>query len=140
MGCCHERKVVVAEKAPKPIGPYSVAIQAGQFVFVSGQIGLDPATGQIVDGGVEAETRQALTNLKNALKAAQLELENVVRTTVFLREMKDFERMNAVYAEFFTDEPPARSTIQVAGLPRGGAVEIDVIALSPHHECQCCTE
>lgn len=137
MGKCNERKVILAEKAPKPVGPYSVAVQAGHLVFASGQTGLDPATGNVVEGGVEAETRQSLMNIQTALRGAGLELENVVKTTVFLRDMADFEQMNAVYAEFFTEEPPARSTIGVAGLPRGGAVEIEAVAICPDGNCGC---
>lgn len=124
-----DRTVITSEKAPKAIGPYSVAIRTGNLVFTAGQIGLDPVTGGLVPGGVEAETRQALTNLKNVLAAAGSALERVVKTTVFLRDMADFAAMNAVYGEFFPENPPARSTIAVAGLPRGGAVEIEVIAL-----------
>jgi 2-iminobutanoate/2-iminopropanoate deaminase len=123
------RKVVTSNKAPKAIGPYSVAILAGNFVFASGQLGLDPPSGSLVPGGIEAETRQVLTNLSHVLKDAGSGLEFVVKTTVFLRDMTEFSKMNAVYAEFFKDEPPARSTVQAAALPRGGAVEIDAIAL-----------
>lgn len=140
--CCKEKKVVVTEGAPKAIGPYSVGISAGHFVFTAGQIGLDPATQNIIEGGVEAETRQALTNLKNILEAANSSLEQVVKTTVFLRDMGDFARMNAVYSEFFKENPPARSTVQVAALPKGAAVEIEAIAMTPchhddDHECCC---
>lgn len=123
------RNVVTAEKAPKAIGPYSVAIQTDGFVFCSGQLGLNPATGDLVAADVETQTRQALTNLKNVLEAAGSSLEKVVKTTVFLKEMADFPKMNAIYGEFFTANPPARSTIAVAGLPKGGLVEIEVIAL-----------
>jgi len=128
MNGCQNKEVVTSEKA-KAIGPYSLGIKAGQFVFCSGQLGLDPATGNMVEGGVEAETRQALTNLATVLEAAGSSLGRVVKTTVFLRDINDFARMNAVYAEFFTSEPPARSAFQVAALPRGGAVEIEAIAL-----------
>lgn len=123
------RTVVTTEKAPKALGPYSVAIQTDGMVFCSGQVGLDPATNEIAAGGVEAETRQVLTNLKNVLEAAGSDLAHVVKTTVFLRDMADFAAMNGVYAEFFTGNPPARSTVAVAGLPRGVAVEIEAIAL-----------
>lgn len=121
--------VVVASDAPKAIGPYSVAIQTGGLVFCSGQLGLDPATGELVAGDIEAQTRQALTNLKHVLEAAGSGLDKVVKTTVFLKEMADFSRMNPVYGEFFPSAPPARSTIAVAGLPRGGLVEIEATAL-----------
>ncbi len=123
------RNVVTSENAPKAIGPYSVAIQTDGFVFCSGQLGLDPASGELVAAEVEAQTRQALTNLKNVLESAGSSLEKVVKTTVFIRDMADFPKMNAVYGEFFTSAPPARSTIAVAGLPKGGLVEIEAIAL-----------
>lgn len=122
------RQVVVAGKAPKPIGPYSVGIVHGDLVFASGMLGLDPQTMEFVPGGVEAETRQSLNNLKAILEAAGSSMGKVLKTTVFLRDMADFAKMNAVYGEFFTSEPPARSTVQVAGLPRGGAVEIEAVA------------
>lgn len=124
-----KKEVVIAPEAPAAIGPYSAAIRAGQFVYTAGQIGIDPTAGAIVAGGVEAETRQALTNLKHVLEAAGSSLENVVKTTVFLRDMEDFGRMNAVYAEFFTQNYPARSAVQVAALPKGAAVEIEAVAL-----------
>lgn len=123
-----ERKVVVSEKAPKAIGPYSVAIRTNCLIFTSGQLGLDPASGEIVPGGIEAETRQALTNIRNVLEAAGSGMEWVIKTTVFLKDMADFPKMNAVYAEFFPSDPPARSTVQ-ATLPKGGLVEIEAIAL-----------
>ena len=125
-----EKRVVRTEKAPKAIGPYSVANQVGHLVFTAGQLGLDPLTNELVDGGIEAETRQALTNLMNVLEAANSSLAMVVKTTVFLRDMADFSKMNAIYAEFFTENHPARSTVQVAALPKGGAVEIEVVAIS----------
>ena len=124
-----QKKIVVTDKAPKAIGPYSVAVKAGQFVFCSGQGGLDPATGSVVEGGIEAETRQVLKNLQVVLDAAGSSLQNAVKTTVFLRDMGDFTKMNAVYAEFFKKPYPARTTIQAAALPRNIAVEIEVIAL-----------
>jgi 2-iminobutanoate/2-iminopropanoate deaminase len=124
------RKTFTSEKAPKAVGPYSPAVSANGFVFIAGQLGLDPTSGAMVAGGVEAETRQALINLKNLLEAAGSSLEAVVKTTVFLQDMNDFARMNAIYAEFFTKEPPARSAIQVAALPKGGMVEIEAIAIT----------
>lgn len=129
--CCEKRTVVTTDQAPKAIGPYSVATKAGPFVFTSGQLGLEPASGALVEGGVEAETRQALTNLRHVLEAAGSSLSLVVKTTVFLRDINDFARMNAVYGEFFTQDPPARSAVQVAALPKGGAVEIEAIAHLP---------
>jgi 2-iminobutanoate/2-iminopropanoate deaminase len=138
---CTKKEVVTTEKAPKAIGPYSVGIKAGQFVFASGQLGFDPATGNIVEGGVEAETRQALTNMKNILEAAGSCLDNVVKTTVFLRDIADFTRMNGVYGEFFQKDPPARSAFQVAALPRGAAVEIEAVAFLTHGAVDdCCSE
>ena len=124
-----ERKVITSEKAPKAIGPYSVAIESGGFVFCAGQTGIDPATGDLVGADLEAQTRQVLKNLRNVLEAAGSSLEKVVKTTVFLRDMADFPKMNAIYAEYFSSNPPARSTIAVAGLPKGGIVEIEAIAL-----------
>jgi 2-iminobutanoate/2-iminopropanoate deaminase len=123
-----DKKVISSNKVPQPIGPYSVAIQAGTLVFTSGQLGLDPASGNLVAGGVEAETRQVLTNLQNVLEAAGSGLDKALKTTVFLKDMADFPKMNAIYGEFFPGNPPARSTVQVAALPKGGAIEIEVIA------------
>jgi len=141
MSCCNNREVVATEKV-KAIGPYSVGVKAGRFVFCSGQLGLDQATGNLVEGGVEAETRQSLMNLSNILQAAGSSLERVVKTTVFMRDMNDFARMNAVYGEFFPSAPPARSAFQVAALPRGAAIEIEAIALlSPEEDTDsCCSE
>ena len=123
------KKVVHTEKAPKAIGPYSQAICTELIIFTAGQIGLDPGTGELVKGGVEEQTRQVLLNLKNVLEAGDSGLTYVVKTTVFLADMNDFPKMNAVYAESFGGNPPARSTVAVAGLPRGALVEIEAIAL-----------
>ncbi|MEW6286658.1 MAG: RidA family protein [Chloroflexota bacterium] len=128
------KKIVSTEKAPKAIGPYSQAIRTESLVFTAGQIGLNPATMELVEGGVTAQTRQALTNLKHVLEAADSGLNFVVKTTVFLQSMDDFAAMNAVYAEFFPENPPARSTVAVAALPKGALVEIECVALlSPIH-------
>ena len=124
-----EKRVVSTSGAPQAIGPYSQAIHAGPFVFTSGQIALDPATGEVVDGGVEAQTRRVLLNLEAVLATAGTSLGRAVKTTVFLKEMGDFPAMNAVYQEFFPSAPPARSTVQVARLPKDVLVEIEVIAL-----------
>ncbi len=113
---------------PKPLAAYIPAVKVGNLVFTAGQTGLDPLTNELVPGGVEAETRQALTNVKHVLEAAGSSLKHVLKTTVFLRDMADFARMNAIYAEFFTENFPARSTVQVAALPKNGAVEIETIA------------
>lgn len=123
------KKIVSTEKAPKAIGPYSQAILTTNLIFTAGQVGLDPATMELVEGGIEAQTRQVLTNLRHVLERADSGLNFVVKTTVFLQDMNDFARMNAVYAEFFPENPPARSTVQVAGLPKGALVEIECIAL-----------
>jgi 2-iminobutanoate/2-iminopropanoate deaminase len=121
------KKIVSTEKAPKAIGPYSQAIQIANLVFTAGQVGLNPATMELVEGGVEEQTRQVLTNLKHVLEAADSGLKFVVKTTVFLKDMNDFAKMNSVYAEFFPENPPARSTVQVAGLPK--EAEIECVAL-----------
>jgi 2-iminobutanoate/2-iminopropanoate deaminase len=123
------KKIVSTDKAPKAIGPYSQAICTENMVYTAGQIGLDPATMEIVKGGIEAETRQVLTNLKHVIESAGSGLKFVVKTLVFLQDMNDFAKMNAVYAEFFPENPPARSTVQAAALPRGALVEIECVAL-----------
>ncbi|ABQ91325.1 MULTISPECIES: RidA family protein [unclassified Roseiflexus] len=123
-----ERAVVQTPDAPQAIGPYSQAINAGNLVFCSGQIPLTP-DGALIEGDVAAQTRQVLTNLQAVLTAAGSSLDQVVKTTVFLADMGDFAAMNAVYAEFFPANPPARSTVQVARLPRDARVEIEAIAL-----------
>ncbi len=123
------REVLVPERAPKPLGPYSHGVRSGRWVFTSGTIGNDPATGKLVSGGVAAETRQALTNLGGTLRAGGTSLPQVVKTTVFLVDLGQFAAMNAVYAEFFPQDPPARSTIQVGALPGGASVEIEAVAV-----------
>jgi 2-iminobutanoate/2-iminopropanoate deaminase len=127
----YEKEVIVSEKAPKALGPYSAGIRVGQFIFCAGQTGIVRTTGELVPGGIEAETRQVLINLQNVLESAGAKLKYVVKTTVFLRDMNDFTRMNAIYGEFFNDEPPARTTVAVAGLPKGAAVEIEAIVVIP---------
>ncbi len=124
------RDVVATKDAPQAIGPYSQAIKANGFIFTSGQIAFDPATNQIIQGDVGAQTDRVLKNLEAILKAAGSGLERVVRTTVFLKNMGDFAAMNEVYGRFWQSAPPARSTVEVARLPRDVAVEIDVIALA----------
>ncbi len=115
--------------APNPVGPYSQAIRAGGFIFASGQIPLNAKTGELLRGSIEDQTRQVLENLSQVLTAAGSSLEKVVKTTVFLKDLADFEAMNAVYATYFQENPPARSTVQAAALPKGVDVEIDLIAL-----------
>jgi 2-iminobutanoate/2-iminopropanoate deaminase len=122
-------QAVATDKAPKALGPYSQAIKTDNLIFCSGQIPLDPATGSLVSGSIGEQTRRILTNLSNVLASAGSDLNKVVKTTVFLRDMKDFEEMNAVYSEFFTQQKPARSTIAVAGLPKNANIEIEAIAL-----------
>jgi 2-iminobutanoate/2-iminopropanoate deaminase len=123
------KKIVSTEKAPKAIGPYSQAILTDDLMFTSGQLGLDPATMELVEGGIEAQTRQVLTNLRHVLETADSGLNFVIKTTVFLQDMGEFAKMNTVYAEFFPENPPARSTVQVAALPKGALVEIECVAL-----------
>ena len=124
-----EKKVVLTKDAPQPIGPYSQAIKAGGFVFASGQIVLDPATGKLIEGDIKAQTERVLKNLTAVLAAAGSSMDRVVRTTVFLRNISDFPAMNEVYGQFFKNEPPSRSTVGVAALPRDALLEIDVVAL-----------
>jgi 2-iminobutanoate/2-iminopropanoate deaminase len=123
------KEVVATGRAPKAIGPYSQAIRANGFVFCSGQIALDPGTNQLIEGDVVAQTERVLKNLTAVLQDAGSSLENVVKTTVFLKSMGDFAAMNETYAKFFTHNPPARSTVEAARLPKDVLVEIDVIAL-----------
>ena len=118
------------DKAPAAIGPYSQGIQAGNTIYVSGQIPIDPATGNLVEGGITAQTRQSLTNVKAVVEAAGLTMDHVAKTTVFLQNMADFAAMNAVYAEFFTEgNYPARSAVEVGALPKGALVEIETICI-----------
>ncbi|GIV84672.1 MAG: reactive intermediate/imine deaminase [Candidatus Roseilinea sp.] len=124
------RTVIHTDAAPKAIGPYSQAIVAGGLVFCSGQVPIDPATGELVPGGIEEQTHRSLRNLKAVLEAAGSGLDRVLKTTVFLQNMGDFAAMNAVYATYFPDNPPARSTVEVARLPRNALVEIECIALA----------
>ena len=123
----NKRTVISTPQAPAAIGPYSQAIRTGNLLFASGQLGLDPATGNLAEG-IEAQTRQALVNLQAVLAASGGSVANVVKTTIFLADMADFATVNAIYGELFRHEPPARSTVQVAALPKGGLVEIEIIA------------
>ena len=128
------KQVIATERAPRAIGPYVQATRAGDFVFCSGQIALDPATGEMVQGGVEAETARVLDNLTAVLEAAGARLSDVVRTTIFLADMNDFAVVNRIYGERFADPEgafPARATVQVAALPKGARVEIDAVAYCP---------
>ena len=124
-----KKEVIIPEGGAKPVAPYSPGIRVRPFVSTAGQIGLDPATNKLVEGDVQTETRQALTNLKAVLEAGGSDLEHVVKTTVFLNNIDDFGAMNDVYAEFFKDDPPARSAIQAGRLPLGALVEIEAVAV-----------
>lgn len=121
-------KYISTTHAPRPIGPYSQGVISGGFLYCSGQIAIDPATGELVEGGVEAQTDRVLQNLLAILREAKMGPENVVKATVYLADMADFPKMNEVYARHLGKQPPARTTIQAAGLPRGVKIEIDVIA------------
>jgi 2-iminobutanoate/2-iminopropanoate deaminase len=123
------RQIITTDKAPRAIGPYSQAVRAGNFVFASGQIPIDPATGEFVPGGIAEQTEQVLRNLTDLFGAAGLELSQVVKTTVFLADMDDFTAMNEVYGKYFSENPPARATVQAARLPRDAKVEIEAIAV-----------
>jgi 2-iminobutanoate/2-iminopropanoate deaminase len=126
-----EKQVVSTPQAPAAIGPYSQAVRSGDFLYTSGQVGLDPVSGNVVAGGVEAQTTRAIENLKAVLEAAGTSLNNVVKTTVFLKNMADFAAMNAIYSTYFAPDgvvPPARSTVEVARLPKDALVEIEAIA------------
>ena len=122
------KKLINSPTAPKPIGPYSQAVVAGGFLFASGQIPLDPDTNELVQGNIEAQTERVLRNIEAVLKQAGLGLSDVVKTSIYLADMGEFSRVNEVYARFFGDEPPARSTFEVSRLPKDVSIEIDVIA------------
>jgi 2-iminobutanoate/2-iminopropanoate deaminase len=123
------KKIVTSDQAPKAIGPYSQAVEGGDLVFLSGQIPLDPSTGQFIGAGdIQAQTERVILNLKGILQAAGLSLADIVRTTVYMVDLAEFAKMNEIYGRHFSVEPPARSTVQVSALPRGARVEIDAIA------------
>jgi 2-iminobutanoate/2-iminopropanoate deaminase len=123
-------KIISTAEAPAAIGPYVQAVRVGNFVFCSGQIPLDPKSGQIVSGAIEAQTRRVLDNIRAILKAEGLSLRNVVKTTIFLADLADFQTVNEIYGSYFKKDPPARSTVQVAALPRGAGIEIEVVAVA----------
>jgi 2-iminobutanoate/2-iminopropanoate deaminase len=123
------QRVILTAQAPRPIGPYSQGMVVPPFLYTAGQVGIDPATGALVDGGIAAEARQALANVRAIVEAAGGRLEDVVKTTVFLADMSEFQAFNAVYAQFFSHRPPARSTVAVAALPAGARVEIEAVAV-----------
>jgi len=122
------KNIIQTDKAPKAIGPYSQAIKTDTMVYTAGQVGIDPSTGELISDTIEEQTRQVLKNLQNVLAASGSSLEKVVKTTVFLKNMSDFAKMNSIYAESFPENPPARSTVAVAELPKGALVEIEVVA------------
>jgi 2-iminobutanoate/2-iminopropanoate deaminase len=124
------KQIIQTDRAPQAIGPYSQAVKARGFVYASGQIPIDPKTGQFVAGGIAEQTEQVMRNVSAVLEAAGSRLDQIVKTTVFLADMEEFAAMNEVYAKFFTSEPPARATVQAAGLPRNARVEIEVVALA----------
>jgi 2-iminobutanoate/2-iminopropanoate deaminase len=123
------KKVIETEKGPKAIGPYSQAVQAGDLLFLSGQIPIDPKTGELIEGDIRQQTRQALENIKGILESQRLRMEDVVKATLFLKEMGNFNQVNEVYATYFLSFPPARSTVEVAKLPKNAEIEIEAIAL-----------
>ncbi len=125
-----DKKALFTDKAPRPIGPYSQAIKAGNFLFLAGQVPLDPATGELIEGDIAAQTRRTMENIMAVLENAGLGPENVVKTTVYLADMDEFAAMNEVYGTYFKETPPARAAIQVARLPKDAKVEIDMIALT----------
>jgi 2-iminobutanoate/2-iminopropanoate deaminase len=127
----HDRDAVHSSGAPKAVGPYSQGIRSGGFLFTSGQIPIDPATSKLVDGDIETQTKRVLENLRAVLGAAGATFDDVVKTTIYLTDMGDFAAVNKVYAGYFGATPPARSTIQVAALPLGASVEIDLVARTP---------
>jgi 2-iminobutanoate/2-iminopropanoate deaminase len=128
------KKIISTSEAPAAIGPYSQAVRSGNFLFCSGQIPLDPKSGQIVSGDVATQTRRVLDNVGAVLKAEGLTFENIVKTTIFLTDLGDFQTVNETYGSYFKQQPPARSTVQVSALPKGARVEIEVIAVADSGE------
>ena len=124
------KKIIQTERAPKPIGPYSQAIRAENFIFLSGQIPIDPSTGEMIRGDIRQQTRQVLENMKGVLESQGLGMQDVVKVNIFLKDMGNFNEMNEVYATYFSSSPPARSTVEVAKLPRNAEIEIEAIALT----------
>ena len=124
------KKIISTAEAPAAVGPYSQAVRAGSTIYCAGQIPLDPKTGQIVSGGIEVQTRRVMENIGAVLKSEGLGFDNVVKTTIFLMDLGDFQKMNEIYGSYFKQAPPARSTVQVAGLPKGARIEIETIAVT----------
>ncbi len=127
-----EKKAISTDKAPQAIGPYSQAIQVGEFLFLSGQIPLDPSTGEMDREDIQGQTRRVMENLKAVLESQGLTMESIVKTTIFLTDMGNFAKVNEIYGGYFSENPPARSTVQVSNLPRGAAIEIEAIAVATH--------
>ncbi|MGB9976004.1 RidA family protein [Thermovenabulum sp.] len=123
-----EKKIIKTDQAPKAIGPYSQAVMVGDFLFASGQIALDPTTGEMVEGGIEAQATRVMENIKNILAAAGMDFSNVVKSTIFITDINNFAKVNEIYGKYFPENPPARSTIEVSKLPKGALIEIEVIA------------
>ncbi|SRR5690554_2393850 len=124
-----QKEIIVSDKAPAAVGPYSQAIRVGDLIYTAGQVPIDPATGKLVEGDIQAQTRQVIQNLKEVLEAAGSSLDNVVKTTVFLQDINDYAAVNEVYGSFFGNSAPARSAVQVAALPLGAHIEIEVVAI-----------
>jgi len=124
-----EKEVIEIKNAPPPVGPYSQAVRAGGFIFISGQLPLDPSSGEKIQGEIEEETRRVLENLKKILEGAGSSLEKVIKTTIYITDISEFAKVNNVYGEYFSSRPPARSTVQAAALPRGAKVEIEAVAV-----------
>jgi 2-iminobutanoate/2-iminopropanoate deaminase len=124
------KKIISTADAPAALGPYSQAVRVGSTMYCAGQIPLDPKSGEIVSGGIEVQTRRVLDNITAVLKAEGMTFANIVKTTIFLMDLGDFQKMNEIYGSYFTQAPPARSTVQVAGLPKGARIEIEVIAMA----------
>ena len=122
------KEIIMTEKAPAAIGPYSQAVKYGNLIFTSGALGVDPATGAFVEGGIQAQTRQCLENLKAILEASGSSLQNVIKATVFIKDMNDFPKINEIYGQYFTEKQPGRSCVEVARLPKDGLIEIEAIA------------
>lgn len=123
------KQIISTDRAPAAVGPYSQAVKVGDFIYTAGQIPLEPQTGSLVEGGIEVQTRQVIQNLAAVLEAAGSSLNQIVKTTIFVTDIKDFATVNQVYGSFFSDRPPARSTVQVAALPLGARVEIEAVAI-----------
>lgn len=126
--CCMEKKVIRTDNAPAPIGPYNQAIQYGDMLFVSGQIAIDPATGDLIQGDIQEETHMVMKNLQAVLNEAGMDFSNIIKSSIFIMNMGQFAQINEAYAQYFDADPPARETVQVAGLPKGVNVEISVVA------------